>query len=106
MYKKCPHCNRVKSHKEYYLDNRSLNKITSWCKVCEKEKTRKYKIKNKGKIRQYQENYMKLYIERKKFEEKIDYEERICNFKNCQTILSSYNNSQYCSIHVKKDLLT
>ena len=46
----CPKCQKIKSLKDYFFQNKAKNKRMSWCKECDKEKKRSYYEKNKKEI--------------------------------------------------------
>jgi uncharacterized protein (DUF1330 family) len=99
--KVCPGCKINKSFDQYYLCNRTNNKTTYMCKVCTKKQSNEYRRLNKEKIKKYHDEYIKEYNERQKLKKKVNTRKRTCKFDNCTTVLSSYNNSSFCSVHIK-----
>lgn len=51
--KECIKCNEIKDLNEFYLINKKKNKRSNSCKTCHKINNRRYRLKNKEKIKQY-----------------------------------------------------
>jgi hypothetical protein len=59
MKKECSKCNNIKPLEEFHKDKRSKDGYRSKCKICVKEYTKKYNIKNKENI--YKKNNKRYY---------------------------------------------
>ena len=75
--KECSCCNKIKLVSEFYKDKTTIDGLQAKCKKCFKkyyqknsdcikEKNKKYKQENKGKIKEYQKEYNKKYYQENK----------------------------------------
>ncbi len=68
MLKKCTNCDMKKEYCEFSFCDHTLDNHQSWCKNCVKEYQRKYREKNKEKIKGFSKNHYiknKIQINRK-----------------------------------------
>ncbi|KKN71249.1 hypothetical protein LCGC14_0422920 [marine sediment metagenome] len=62
MKRTCTKCKKTKSLSEFYKDNHLKSKLSSCCKVCLKEKSRKYKQTHKIEHAKYMKKYRKTFM--------------------------------------------
>lgn len=55
--KKCSNCKIIKINDEFYKDSRNLSGLQSQCKTCFNIKQKKYNLKNKNKLKEYNKSY-------------------------------------------------
>lgn len=73
MTKFCFSCNIEKYYNEFYKNNHHKDGLATYCKICDKAKTKQYQIKNKNKVNLRQKDYRKNFPERYKKYQKINY---------------------------------
>jgi hypothetical protein len=62
MKKVCTKCKIEKNLTEYRNSVRNKNGLQSWCKKCEEESKKKWREKNREKIREYDKRYREGHI--------------------------------------------
>jgi hypothetical protein len=55
----CPCCKEQKNNTEFYTNNKKKDRLSCYCKVCEKEKVKKWQSKNLSKVREATKKWKK-----------------------------------------------
>lgn len=69
--KKCTKCKIEKTEEEFGKNNRALDKLSSWCKKCNKEYMQQYQKDNKAQITITKKKYNKTHRQEKNKSNKI-----------------------------------
>lgn len=99
--KLCIKCKIEKSHGEFSKNNKTQDKLTSWCKLCKKESDKQHYLKNKESINERIKQYRILYPEvsrlwRSKNKEKIQEKIKLYRLKHKRIVFNHYGICQCC----------